>query len=116
MRWTARGDRPIGSKLKCNLRQAFGGGDFSRLKGAKSGVRSLLLDVYETEGSLQYDSLQYAGHVTPHLSSTRSTLFAKRANAFQQAAPPFYNAPEPERERVFHWLTPGIVVEVLFLA
>ena len=28
----------------------------------------------------------------------------------------FYNAPAPERERVFHWLTPGIVAEVWFLA
>jgi bifunctional non-homologous end joining protein LigD len=46
---------------------------------------------------------------------TRSTLIANHASALQQAAPPFCNAPEPERERVFHWLTPGIVAQVSFL-
>ena len=97
-------------KLKCNLRQEFVVGGLSRVKGAKSGVRALLLGVYEKDGSLRY-----AGHVAPHLSSTRSASFAKRAAAMQQAEPPFYNAPEPERDREFYWLKPDIVAEVSFL-
>ncbi|SAL78172.1 ATP dependent DNA ligase [Caballeronia telluris] len=97
-------------KLKCNLRQEFVIGGFSRVKGAKSGVRSLLLGVYE-----QDSNLRYAGHVAPHLSPARSAAFARRAQALQRPSPAFYNAPEPERDREFHWLAPDIVAEVSFL-
>ncbi|WP_087128931.1 DNA ligase D [Caballeronia concitans] len=97
-------------KLKCNLRQEFVIGGFSRVKGAKSGVRSLLLGVYEPDGTLRY-----AGHVAPHLTPARSAAFSKRAQALQQAQPAFYNAPEPERDREFYWLKPDIVAEVAFL-
>jgi bifunctional non-homologous end joining protein LigD len=97
-------------KLKCNLRQEFVIGGFSRVKGAKSGVRSLLLGVYEQDGTLRY-----AGHVAPHLSPTSSAAFAKRAETLQQARPAFCNVPEPARDREFHWLAPDIVAEVSFL-
>ncbi|NVH73716.1 DNA ligase D [Paraburkholderia sp. JPY432] len=97
-------------KLKCNLRQEFVVAGFSRVKGAKSGVRSLLLGVYEKDGSLRY-----AGHVAPHLSTAQSAGFARRAAALAQEEPVFYNAPEPERDREFHWLKPDIVAEVSFL-
>ncbi|KDR24553.1 DNA polymerase, partial [Caballeronia grimmiae] len=97
-------------KLMCNLRQEFVVGGFSRIKGAKSGVRSLLLGVYEPDGTLRY-----AGHVAPHLTPARSAAFSKRAQALRLAAPAFYNAPEPERDREFHWLRPDIVAEVAFL-
>ncbi|APA84092.2 DNA ligase D [Paraburkholderia sprentiae WSM5005] len=97
-------------KLKCNLRQEFVVGGFSRVKGAKSGVRSLLLGVYENDGSLRY-----AGHVAPHLSTGQATRFAKRAAAITAAKPTFYNAPQAERDREFYWLKPDIVAEVSFL-
>ncbi|WP_086961567.1 DNA ligase D [Caballeronia sp. INML2] len=97
-------------KLKCNLRQEFVIGGFSRVKGAKTGVRSLLLGVYEQDGTLRY-----AGHVAPHLTPSRSAAFNKRAQALFQPQPTFYNAPEPERDREFHWLAPDIAAEVSFL-
>ncbi|MDR5880500.1 non-homologous end-joining DNA ligase [Caballeronia sp. LZ032] len=97
-------------KLKCNLRQEFVIGGFSRVKGAKSGVRSLLLGVYEHDGTFRY-----AGHVAPHLTPARSAAFSKRVQTLQQARPAFYNAPEPERDREFFWLKPDIVAEVAFL-
>nr|WP_310005166.1 DNA ligase D [Caballeronia sp. LZ043] len=97
-------------KLKCNLRQEFVIGAFSRVKGAKTGVRSLLLGVYEQDGTLRY-----AGHVAPHLTPSRSAAFSKRAQALLQATPAFYNPPQPERDREFHWLVPDIVAEVSFL-
>ncbi|MDR5763114.1 DNA ligase D [Caballeronia sp. LZ035] len=97
-------------KLKCNLRQEFVIGGFSRVKGAKSGVRSLLLGVYEQDGTLRY-----AGHVAPHLTPARSAAFSKRAQALLQTEPAFYNAPQPERDREFHWLAPDIVAEASFL-
>ncbi|MEX3897874.1 non-homologous end-joining DNA ligase [Paraburkholderia sp. BR10954] len=97
-------------KLKCNLRQEFVVAGFSRVKGAKSGVRSLLLGVYQKDGSLRY-----AGHVAPHLSTAQSGRFARRAAALAQEEPVFYNAPAPERDREYHWLKPDIVAEVSFL-
>jgi bifunctional non-homologous end joining protein LigD len=97
-------------KLKCNLRQEFVIGGFSRVKGTKTGVRSLLLGVYEQDGTLRY-----AGHVAPHLMPSRSAAFSKRAQALLQPQPTFYNAPKPERDREFHWLAPDIVAEVSFL-
>ncbi|ACC73881.1 DNA ligase D [Paraburkholderia phymatum] len=97
-------------KLKCNLRQEFVVGGFTRVKGAKSGVRSLLLGVHEDDGSLRY-----AGHVAPHLQPARAAAFAKRAASLAQSEPSFYNAPERERDREFHWLRPEVVAEVSFL-
>ncbi|WP_232471006.1 non-homologous end-joining DNA ligase [Caballeronia hypogeia] len=97
-------------KLKCNLRQEFVIGGFSRVKGAKTGVRSLLLGVYEQDGTLRY-----AGHVAPHLTPSRAAALGKRAQALLQAQPAFYNAPQPERDREFYWLVPDIVAEVSFL-
>ncbi|SAL88430.1 ATP dependent DNA ligase [Caballeronia arvi] len=97
-------------KLKCNLRQEFVIGGFSRVKGAKTGVRSLLLGVYEQDGALRY-----AGHVAPHLTPSRSAAFSKRVQALLQPQPAFYNAPQPELDREFHWLAPDIVAEVSFL-
>ncbi|SAK75621.1 ATP dependent DNA ligase [Caballeronia temeraria] len=85
-------------------------GGFSRVKGAKTGVRSLLLGVYEQDGTLRY-----AGHVAPHLTPSRGAAFSKRAQTLFQAQPVFYNAPQPERDREFHWLAPDIVAEVSFL-
>ena len=97
-------------KLKCNLRQEFVIGGFSRVKGAKTGVRSLLLGVHRKDGTFRY-----AGHVAPHSTPTRSAAFGKRAQALLQAQPAFYNAPQHERDREFHWLAPDIVAEVSFL-
>src|ERR1700710_3122761 len=41
-------------KLKCLLRQEFVVAGFTRLRGAKTGVRSLMLGVYEADGSLRF--------------------------------------------------------------
>ncbi|MDR5832497.1 DNA ligase D [Caballeronia sp. LP006] len=112
-----RGDAPYRSgrspdwiKLKCKSRQEFVIGGFSRVKGAKSGVRSLLLGVYEGDGSLRY-----AGNVAPHFTPSRAAAFAKRADSLRQTKSAFHNAPVPERDRDFHWLAPDIVAEVSFL-
>lgn len=104
------GRSPDWIKIKCTSRQEFVVGGFSRVKGAKTGVRSLLLGVFEKDGSLRY-----AGLVAPHISPARSALFVKRADALIAGTSPFYNAPEPERDREFHWLTPEILAEVSFL-
>jgi bifunctional non-homologous end joining protein LigD len=72
-------------------------GGFSRVKGAKSGVRSLLLGVYEEDGSLRY-----AGNVAPHFTPPHAAAFAERAESLRQKKSAFYTTPAPERDRDFH--------------
>jgi bifunctional non-homologous end joining protein LigD len=97
-------------KLKCNLRQEFVIGGFTRPRGAKAGVRSLLLGVYELDGSLRY-----AGSVQPHLSSAKAAAFYDQAVQLAQRAPPFVPAPKLERGRDYYWVQPELVCEVTFL-
>jgi bifunctional non-homologous end joining protein LigD len=97
-------------KLKCNLRQEFVIGGFTRPRGAKSGVRSLLLGVYELDGSLRY-----AGSVQPHLSPTKAAAFYGQALQLAQRTPPFARAPQLERGRDYYWVQPELVCEVSFL-
>jgi bifunctional non-homologous end joining protein LigD len=68
-------------KLKCNLRQEFIIGGFTRTKDAKSGVHSLLLGVFEKDGSVRY-----AGNVKPVLTPARSAAFAERAQPLEEQA------------------------------
>ncbi|TGP40301.1 DNA ligase D [bacterium M00.F.Ca.ET.228.01.1.1] len=97
-------------KLKCNRRQEFVVGGFTRLKGTRAGVHSLLLGVHEKDGSLRY-----AGSVRPYFSSRAAAAFLARADSAHCEATPFYNPPKPERERDYLWLAPSVVVECSFL-
>jgi bifunctional non-homologous end joining protein LigD len=97
-------------KLKCNLRQEFVIGGFTRPRGAKAGVRSLLLGVYELDGSLRY-----AGSVQPHLSPAKAAAFYGQAVQLAQRAPPFAREPKLERGRDYYWVQPELVCEVSFL-
>ncbi|NVH78304.1 DNA ligase D [Paraburkholderia sp. JPY432] len=97
-------------KLKCNLRQEFVVGGFTRTKGARSGVHSLLLGVYEQDGSLRY-----AGNVKPYLSSRAAHAFLRRASPVTASKTAFYNPPKPEKNRDYLWLEPMLVVECSFL-
>jgi bifunctional non-homologous end joining protein LigD len=112
-----RGDAPYRSgrstdwiKLKCNLRQEFVIGGFTRPKGMSAGVQSLLLGVFEEDGSLRY-----AGNVKPTIPPSKINAFAKQAQGLSQPEPPFLRLPKPERERDYFWLRPEIVCEVSFL-
>jgi bifunctional non-homologous end joining protein LigD len=97
-------------KLKCNLRQEFVVGGITRAKGATAGVRSLLLGVYEDDGSLRY-----AGHVRPQLPHRQSRAFQARIEPLKRARAPFRNPPTPDRDEDFQWLKPDVVAEVSFL-
>ncbi|MDR6484656.1 DNA ligase D [Paraburkholderia terricola] len=97
-------------KLRCGLRQEFVVAGLSRVKGARTGVRSLLLGVFEPDGSLRY-----AGSVKATFRSDAASVFAQRAAKLEQPAPAFYNPPAPERDRMHIWLRPEIVAEVSFL-
>ncbi|XUW93661.1 DNA ligase D (plasmid) [Burkholderia sp. M6-3] len=97
-------------KLKCQARQEFVVGGFTRAKGARAGVQSLLLGVHEKDGSLRY-----AGSVRPYFSSRAASAFLARADAVRRESTAFYNPPKPEKERDYLWLAPSIVVECSFL-
>ncbi|MDR6208216.1 DNA ligase D-like protein (predicted ligase) [Paraburkholderia graminis] len=97
-------------KLKCRLRQEFVVGGFTRTKGARAGVHSLLLGVHEKDGSLRY-----AGSVRPYFSSRAATAFVARAKTVRSDSAAFYNPPKPEKERDYLWIEPSIVVECSFL-
>jgi bifunctional non-homologous end joining protein LigD len=112
-----RGDAPYRSgrttdwiKLKANKQQEFVIGGFTRAKGATAGVDSLLLGVYELNGSLRY-----AGSVQPFLKARATAAFAKKALPLGQPTSPFANPPRREREREYHWLRPEMVCEVEYL-
>ncbi|KVP75373.1 DNA ligase D [Burkholderia ubonensis] len=97
-------------KLKCNLRQEFVIGGFSRPAGAGSGVDSLLLGVYDLAGALRY-----AGSVQPYFPASKSASFEKRAARLVQLESPFSRAPRRERGRDHIWLQPELVCEVSFV-
>jgi bifunctional non-homologous end joining protein LigD len=95
-------------KLKCNLRQEFVVGGITRQEGARSGVISLLLGLYEQDGTLTY-----AGSVRPYLPARREKEFQERVSP--QVTPPFSNPPRRESDREYIWLEPDAVAEVSFL-
>lgn len=112
-----RGDRPYRSgrspdwiKLKCNARQEFVVGGISRRKGARAGVQSLLLGVFEKDGSLRY-----AGNVNPYFAARTGAAFSKRTESLIQKKTPFSNEPTVDKDREHVWLAPEIVAEVSFL-
>jgi bifunctional non-homologous end joining protein LigD len=97
-------------KLKCLLRQEFVIGGFNRVRGAKTGVRSLMLGVYERDGSLRF-----AGTAKQNLRPSQLSALVKRAKALVRKASPFYNPPSPDKERDYVWLEPQLVAEISFL-
>jgi bifunctional non-homologous end joining protein LigD len=97
-------------KLKCNLRQEFVVGGVARAKGARTGVRSLLLGVYE-----ENRTLRYVGHVRPNFPPRQNAAFQARAEPLARVRSPFLNPPAPERDEDYLWLKPEIVAEVSFL-
>jgi bifunctional non-homologous end joining protein LigD len=97
-------------KLKCNRRQEFVVGGFSRPRGASKGLDQLLLGVFERDGSLRY-----VGTVLPYLKARPAAAFGKRAESLVRRQPQFHNAPRPEKGREFVWLEPELVAEVAFL-
>jgi len=97
-------------KLKCRLRQEFVVAGFTRLEGAKTGVRSLLLGVYEPDGSLRF-----AGTAKQNLRPSQLSVLQKKAKPLARETSAFYNPPQAEKDRDYIWLEPQLVAEVSFL-
>jgi bifunctional non-homologous end joining protein LigD len=75
-------------KLKCMLCQEFVIGGISRVKGAKTGVRSWLLGVHERDGSLRF-----AGTAKPQLRPSQITALQRKAGPLAKKTSPFYTPP-----------------------
>nr|WP_213769143.1 DNA ligase D [Caballeronia sp. dw_19] len=97
-------------KLKCLLRQEFVIGGFSRLRGAKTGIRALLLGVYEPDGSFRF-----AGTAKQNLRPSQISALEKKAKALVRKASAFYNPPAADKDRDYVWLEPRLVAELSFL-
>jgi len=83
-------------KLKCLQRQEFVVGGYTRLAGAKSGVRSLMLGVHDRDGSLRF-----AGTVKAELKPRPLAELERKAVKLLRGDPPFYNPPPREKDRDF---------------
>jgi bifunctional non-homologous end joining protein LigD len=97
-------------KLKCLLRQEFVVAGFTRLRGAKTGIRALLLGVYEPDGSFRF-----AGTAQQNLRPSQIAALEKKAKGLVRKTSACYNAPTPEKDRDHVWLEPRIVAELSFL-
>ena len=92
------------------VRQEFVVGGFLRTKGAKSGIRALMLGVQERDGSLRF-----AGTAKPKLRPSQLTALQLKADALACKTSPSYNPPVPEKDRDYIWLEPRLVAEISFL-
>jgi len=97
-------------KLKCLLRQEFVVAGFTRLRGAKTGIRALLLGVYEPDGSFRF-----AGTAQQNLRPSQIAALEKKAKVLVRKTSACYNAPAPEKDRDYVWLEPQLVAELSFL-
>ncbi|NUY06255.1 non-homologous end-joining DNA ligase [Paraburkholderia youngii] len=95
-------------KVKCLQSQEFVVGGISRSAGAATGIRSLLLGVYERDGGFRF-----AGSVKATLRPIQMRELQARLKPVGE--PPFFNPPKPERGRALIWMRPQVVVEVSFL-
>nr|WP_225031039.1 DNA ligase D [Paraburkholderia sp. XV] len=102
------GRSPDWIKVKCLQRQEFVVGGISRSAGAATGMRSLLLGVYERDGGFRF-----AGSVKATLRPTQMRELHARLEPVHE--PPFFNPPKPERGCTLVWMRPQAVVEVSFL-
>ena len=94
-------------KLKCQQRQEFVIGGFTKPQGARPGFGALLLGVYDANGSLQH-----TGNVGSGFNEKTLTDIKKKLDAITQATSPFAESAPIEGRP--HWVKPMLVAEVSF--
>jgi bifunctional non-homologous end joining protein LigD len=94
-------------KLKCGLRQEFVVGGYTEPSGARPGIGSLLLGVYDEKGALVY-----CGSVGTGFDDKTLRMLLKRLRPLKSSISPF--APSRELEKKANWVEPNLVVEVAF--
>ena len=95
-------------KLKCEKRQEFVIGGYTRTEKKTSGVSSLLLGVYEGE------ELVYAGRAGTGLSVRGAAELESQFSELQRDASPFAKTPKARANETVFWLEPRLAAEVRF--
>lgn len=94
-------------KLKCGQRQEFVIGGYTRPKGTRTGLGSLLLGVHGSDGQLVY-----AGNVGTGFNESSLRTLTAQLQKMQTKACPFV---DPERiDYQALWVKPQLVAEVAF--
>jgi bifunctional non-homologous end joining protein LigD len=103
-------------KVKCQLRQEFVVGGFTKRTGSGREIGSLILGVYDDEGRLRY-----AGSVGTGWTSTIAANLLAEMEKLETDVLPFHPDFPPTKGRWSkravggeHWVTPSPVVEVTF--
>ena len=94
-------------KLKCGQRQEFVIGGYTAPQGAREGIGSLLLGVYDEDGQLRY-----AGNVGSGFDDTALRDLRRRLDALTVDTSPFTGRAGGVRQPL--WVKPRLVAEVRF--
>jgi bifunctional non-homologous end joining protein LigD len=94
-------------KLKCGQRQEFVIGGYTDPQGSRTGIGSLLLGIYDQNGTLRY-----AGNVGTGFNEQVLRDLRGRLDALGSQASPF--AADAEIPKKAHWVEPELVCEVAF--
>ena len=95
-------------KLKCEKRQEFVIGGYTRTEKNTDGVSSLLLGVYEGE------ELIYTGRAGTGMNARSSAELAERFAELKRETSPFANAPRARANEKSTWLEPQLAAEIRF--
>lgn len=93
-------------KLKCAQRQEFVIGGYTDPQGARTGIGSLLLGVYDAQGGLRY-----AGNVGTGFNERTLQDLKRKLDALAASTSPFSG---PLEDKKPHWVKPKLVAEVSF--
>ena len=95
-------------KLKCDKRQEFVIGGYTRSEKKARGISSILLGVYEGE------ELVYAGRAGTGFTEAQMKELEKDFENIIRADSPFRLAPKPRTGETILWLSPEKVAEIKF--
>ncbi|HYC38791.1 MAG TPA: hypothetical protein VEC19_20355 [Usitatibacter sp.] len=93
-------------KTKCECREQFVIGGFTRPTSNRTGFNSLLLGEYSG------GKLQYIGRVKVGFSRETQRVLGTQLDAIERKTSPF--AEDPDKDGA-HWVTPKLVAEVAYL-
>ncbi|BAK45033.1 DNA ligase D [Eggerthella sp. YY7918] len=95
-------------KLKCDKRQEFVVGGWTRTAKKSDGVSSLLLGAYEN------GTLVYVGRVGSGIGEDDARELLAKFVGLERSAAPFVNPPKARSGEKSFWLEPALVAEVKF--
>lgn len=95
-------------KIKCDKRQEFIIGAYSRSDKRNNGISSLLLGVYEG------DDLKYAGRAGTGITEVEMKRLEEKFKYLERAKPAFKEAPKARSDEKIIWLEPVLVAEIKF--